>query len=375
MPCHAARRAIQAERRPMRPADGDPPGQLLPVLLAGGAGSRLWPLSTDDRPKPFHRLTGDRTLFQETLVRLEGWGARPALVVCGARHAALVAEQAAEIGPGPVSVLAEPHARDTAPAIALAALHASAGGGDPLILVMPCDHHIRDARRFRAAVEAAIPLAADGGLVTFGVEPAGAETGYGYIRRGAAVGTAGYRVDGFVEKPDRERAERLVADGRHAWNSGIFLFRASSVIAELDRHRPELMETCRHAWAGAGRPVDEAVFARCEAVSIDRAVMERTCAARMVMLDAGWSDVGSWDAVCAFGARDARGNVSHGDAAVVGGGGNYVHAGLRRVVLVGVSDLVVVETPDGVLVTTRAAAQHVGRSVLGRPGARGSEEI
>ena len=348
----------------MRDSQTDLQALIQPVLLAGGSGTRLWPLSTARLPKQFLRLVGNRTLFQQTLARVAPWLKRPPLVVCGIRHTDIVASQAEAIGCAGVTVLSEPHPRNTAPAVALAALRASAGGENPLMLVMPCDHAIGDLVRFRAAVSVAAPLAADGGLVTFGVAPTRPETGFGYIRRGIAIGDAGFAVEAFVEKPDRDRAARYLADGGYAWNSGIFLFQAGAVIAELDRLCPDLMETCRQAFGdGTTDAIDAEAFAGCPAISLDHAVMERTERARVVMLDAGWSDVGSWDAVRELGVPDANGNVCDGDVTLSESTGNYVRAD-RPVVLVGVSNLVVVSTADGIAIVARDRARQMNQTVM-----------
>lgn len=360
----------------MRGSQTDLQGLIQPVLLAGGSGTRLWPLSTPALPKQFLRLAGEHTLFQQTLARTEGWLMRQPLVVCGMGHVPVVSRQAKAIGCAGVSIIAEPHPRNTAPAVALAALNASAAGDDPLMLVMPCDHAIRDIERFRAAVSAAASLAEDGGLVTFGVAPTRPETGFGYIRRGIAIGDAGFAVEMFVEKPDHERAARYLADGGYAWNSGMFLFRARAVLKELDRLCPDLMDACRRSCGEGGtNGLDAEAFARCPAVSLDRAVMERTDRTRVVMLEAGWSDVGSWEAIRELSIADAEGNVCEGDVALSDATGNFIRTD-RPVLLVGVDDLIVVSTADGMVIVPRHRAQQISQiDMRGSTRQAGGEEI
>ncbi|MGN6468170.1 MAG: mannose-1-phosphate guanylyltransferase/mannose-6-phosphate isomerase, partial [Rhizobiaceae bacterium] len=337
---------------------------LLPIILAGGSGTRLWPLSRELFPKQFHALTGRLTMLQETIARLKGLDCADPLVICNEEHRFIVAEQLRANSVRPAEIILEPVGRNTAPAIALAALHASRSGADPLLLVLAADHLIRETDRFRESVGKAAALAEEGKLVVFGVVPDRPETGYGYIRRGAALGGNGFVVDRFEEKPDRVRAGAYVRDGGYYWNSGMFLFRASAFLAELKRFRPEILDACEQAIASAEEDmdfirVDADRFGASPAVSIDYAVMEKTAAAAMVPLDAGWSDIGSWSALRDVQEGDGEGNVLMGDVLALDSRDTLVRAESRLVTVVGVEDLVVVETKDAVLVAHKDHVQKV----------------
>jgi len=360
---------------PMAPA-------LIPVILAGGAGERLWPLSRESHPKPFLRLLGDRTLFRRALDRVRmlsrgGVEAEPPWVVCNESHRFLVGQECgdADVVPGPV--LLEPMPRNTAPAVALAALHAIRSGEDPLLLVLPADHHIGDENAFADAVQNALARASAGGLVTFGVTPTFAHTGYGYIRaRGPGAGqrelACPLAVVEFIEKPPRQAAERMLADGSHYWNSGMFLFRASAFLEELNRHQPALAQACQEAMRApdedayrcrAGGPEVHflrpgAAFAQAPGVSIDHGVMEHTDRAWVLPVDCGWSDVGAWPALRDL-VSDADGNVVRGDVAVLEAKDSVVLAESRLVAVLGVDNAVVVETPDAVLVADGSGVERV----------------
>ncbi|MCV0396053.1 MAG: mannose-1-phosphate guanylyltransferase/mannose-6-phosphate isomerase [Rhizobiaceae bacterium] len=336
----------------------------VPVIMAGGSGTRLWPLSRQLYPKQFHALTGGLSLLQETVARLEGLDAAHPLPICNEEHRFIVAEQLREIGHGEAAILLEPVGRNTAPAIALAALHATRLGDDPLLLVLAADHAIGNVAAFRAAVETASLIARDGYLVTFGIVPDRPETGFGYIERGAPLQHGGHAVASFAEKPDGPTAEAYLAGGKHFWNSGMFMFRAGRYLKELERHRPDIARACRAAMAET-RPdlqfvrVDEEAFRACPSDSIDYAVMEKTDRAAMVPLDAGWNDVGSWSALRDIMPRDDNGNVLIGDVVALSSRDNLVHGDDRLVALLGVSDLVVVDTKDALLVAHRDAVQQV----------------
>lgn len=351
---------------------------LVPVILSGGAGTRLWPLSRELYPKQLLPLVSEHTMLQETARRLDGLEVSAPIVVCNDAHRFLVAEQLRVIGMPARAILLEPQGRNTAPAIALAA-HAAlaADEGDPLLLVLPADHVIRDTPAFQKAVAAALPAARDGALVTFGVVPSGGETGYGYIQRGKGQG-AGFGIVSFVEKPAREKAEQFVLSGNYYWNSGMFLFRARRYLEELEEHAPDIASVCRAASASARRDldfsrIDGAVFAGCRSESIDYAVMEKTSAAIVVPLDAGWSDVGSWDALYANSERDARGNVLRGDVVAEDTQGSFLYSESRLLATVGLTDYVVVETKDAVLVAPRSRVQDV-KQLVARLKAEGRYE-
>lgn len=342
---------------------------MTPVILSGGSGTRLWPLSRAGYPKQFLPLTGAQSLFQLTLLRLAGLaGSNAPLVVCNDEHRFLIAEQAREAGVALAGILLEPAARNTAPAIALAALQARQSGDDPLLLVLPSDHVFTDAPAFQAAVQAAVPAAEAGQLVTFGIVPTHAETGYGYILAGQDRGDGGFAVQRFVEKPDQATAERYLAEGGYYWNSGMFLFKASVYLAELARHAPAMVAACEAAMKAARQDldfcrVDKATFEACPSDSVDYAVMEKTERAVVVPMAAGWNDVGAWPAVWQVVARDAQGNASRGDVLMQDCRDCYVHASSRLVSLLGVEDLVVVETADAIMVAHKQRAQDVKKLV------------
>ena len=337
---------------------------ILPVVLAGGSGTRLWPLSRALHPKQFLALTGGPSMMQETLLRLARLdGALDPCIVCSEENRFLAAEQCREIGRPWSAIVLEEAPRGTAPAAALAACRALAAGEDPALLVVPSDGYVEDAGRFREAVSAGLGAAEKGSLVTFGVPPTGPETGYGYIRPGEALDGGARRVAGFVEKPDRAAAERYVESGEFLWNSGMFLFKASAWAAALSRHAPEILARCREAVEAGAADLDffrpGPAFARAPVASIDRAVMEKTDAAVVERLETGWSDVGSWPALHAVSAVDGAGNALAGDAVAVDTANSLVRAESRLVVTLGVDRLIVVETADAVLVAAREAAQRV----------------
>lgn len=343
---------------------------IIPVILSGGSGSRLWPLSRAMRPKQFLGVTEQQTLFQLTLARVQQLdGALSPIIVANHEHRFLAAEQARVLGVDPTAILLEPMGRNTAPAIAVAALQARADNTDPLILVMPSDHIIRDIAAFNTAVALARDAASDGLLVTFGIVPDRAETGYGYVMAGDLLKPAGvHQVARFVEKPDLETAQAYVASGQYCWNSGMFMFRASVFLEELAAHRPDIREGAEKAWHNAHRDLefirlDKEAFAACPSESVDYAVMEKTRNAAMVSLDAGWNDVGAWPAVWESQAKDDSGNAGRGDFMFEDASGCYVHADHRLVTLLGTQDLFVIETSDAVLVGHKDHAQGVKKIV------------
>ncbi len=342
---------------------------LLPVILSGGAGTRLWPLSRELYPKQLLPLIGEHTMLQETALRLKGLDAGAPVVVCNEAHRFLVAEQLRQLNIEPLAILLEPFGRNTAPAIALAALAATAGpaDADPVLLVLPADHVVRDIAAFQKAVLTALPAAEAGRLVTFGIVPGTPETGYGYIQRGQADGNT-YRIARFVEKPSLERAQEFLAGQDHYWNSGMFMFRARRYLEELERFAPAIAQACRAALAGAKADLDFArvdakAFQACPADSIDYAVMEKTADAVVVPLDAGWSDVGSWSSLHDASNPDANGNVARGDVLSEDTKGSYLHSESRLVAAVGLEDHVVIETKDAVLVAPKSRVQDVKKLV------------
>jgi len=356
-----------------------PSSPILPVIMAGGSGTRLWPLSRELYPKQFLPLAGPDSMLQNTVTRLRGLPVSPPLVICNETHRFLVAEQLRQLDALDRNVLLEPAGRNTAPAVALAALHAIRDGADPLLLVLAADHVIRDAPAFQAAVRTALPLADAGYLVTFGIVPTGPETGYGYIRRGEPLSTGdtpiatdetagpcrlSFRVAAFVEKPSHDVAEQYLASDQYLWNSGLFLLRASRYLAELEQYRPDIAAACRTAMAHTQADldfvrVDAAAFAACPAESIDYAVMEKTDAAVVVPMDVGWSDVGAFAALWDVLPKDAEGNVMRGDVMAHDSHNNLLLSENALVATVGLHDTVVVQTKDAVLVAPRARVQEV----------------
>ncbi|WP_448673756.1 mannose-1-phosphate guanylyltransferase/mannose-6-phosphate isomerase [Pseudoxanthomonas mexicana] len=339
--------------------------QLQPVLLSGGSGTRLWPLSREAYPKQFLPLAGDDTMVQATWRRVEALADLAPIVVANEEHRFLVAEQLRQVGAPVPAILLEPVGRNTAPAIAAAALQAMAGGADPLLLVLPSDHVVRDAAGFQRAVREALSAAEAGALVTFGIVPDAPETGFGYIQAEAGDGLR--QVLRFVEKPDAATARSYLDAGGYYWNSGMFLFRASRYLEELARFRPDIVDAVRAAHAGARHDgdfvrLDKDAFGACPSDSIDYAVMEKTADAMVLPVDIGWNDVGSWSALWDVAERDADGNAHHGDVIAVDSRNSYAYA-QRLVALVGVDDIVVVETDDAVLVARKDKVQEVKQVV------------
>ena len=352
---------------------------LHPVILAGGAGARLWPLSLPERPKQYLSLLGGKTMLQGTLARLEGMPVEPPLIVCNESHGELALKQMSDAGLPPQAAILEPEGRNTAPALTLAALHlqqSASQNEDPMMLAMPADNVVRSPKEFQRSLNAALPLARAGHMVTFGIFPLQPHTGYGYIRRERFLQQgpglpAAMKVAAFVEKPDLETAQAYLRDGRYLWNSGIFLTTASVWLRALNRCRPDILQSCQRAHAAAARdglfvhPHREH-FLACHADSIDYAVMEKTAEApeirvAVVPLAGGWSDLGSWAQVWEERDGDADGNVTQGSVHLESAQNSLVLANGRTVAVIGLDDVVVVETPDAILVASREKVQDVRR--------------
>lgn len=335
---------------------------IIPVILSGGSGTRLWPMSRPERPKQLLSLTSEETMLQLTAQRTGGDGYAAPIVVANARHADMVEQQLSSVGATAQALILEPTGRNTAPAIALAAI--AAGGGDAPLLVMPSDHVIADVAAFHAAIQAALPLVEDGWLVTFGITPDAAETGYGYIQVGEDVAPGVHRVVRFVEKPAREIADAMVASGDHAWNGGIFLFRADKYLAALGAHASAMLVATQEAMGkathdGARIYPDAEAFARSPADSIDYAVMEKADRVAVVPVEMGWSDLGSWDALHTISTLDEGGNATSGSVIVLDSSNCLVRTDGARVAMVGVSDLIVVVSGDDILILPRGRSQEV----------------
>ena len=339
--------------------------KITPVILSGGSGTRLWPLSRKMFPKQFINLHANLTMLQNTVTRLAGLEINTPIVVCNEDHRFIVAEQMRQIGIDHPVIILEPEGKNTAPAIALAAIHdESINGSDSVLLVLAADHVIADAEAFHHSINKALAAAKDQKLVTFGIVPTQPETGYGYIHYDVAQQVEVYPVTGFVEKPDLETAKHYLAAGNYLWNSGMFMFTASQYMLELERYHPEMARVTRAAMAGEATDldfirIDAKLFATCPADSIDYAIMEKTQHARVVPLDAGWNDIGSWSSLWDVNDKDTEGNSLHGDVMMFDAHNNLAMSESRLLAAVGVDDLIMVETKDAVLVASKDKSQEV----------------
>ncbi len=344
-----------------------PPGKIVPVLMSGGAGSRLWPMSRELYPKQLHSLCSERSMLQDTALRV-GDGERFAapMVVCNQEHRFIIAEQMRQIGLPPAAIVLEPVGRNTAAACAVAALKIVESDPEGLMLVLPADHQIQNSKAFLAAVERAAAAAAAGRFVTFGIQPTAPETGYGYIRRGDALAglTDAFAVAAFVEKPARDVAQRYLDSGEFYWNSGMFLFPAARMLEALEEYEPAVVAACRKALAVGCADLeflrlDPDAFAAAPSISIDYALMERTDKAAVIPADIGWTDVGSWSSLWEIGDKDIGGNVVVGDVLAEGVSNSYIRSEDQLTAVVGLDGVVVVATPDAVLVAAKDKAQDV----------------
>ncbi|WGZ90466.1 MAG: mannose-1-phosphate guanylyltransferase/mannose-6-phosphate isomerase [Candidatus Thiocaldithrix dubininis] len=341
---------------------------LIPLVISGGSGTRLWPLSRKQRPKQFLPVIGDLTLFQSTLLRLQDIAdIEPTLVVCNESHRYMVAEQLRELNLENQGIILEPFGRNTAPAIALAALYLKQQNKDAHLLVLPADHVITDIEAFYEAISSAVSISSDGYLATFGIRPNKPETGYGYIRKGQGINNNAFLVSAFVEKPDITTAKKYLDEGDFLWNSGMFLFKASRYLEELEKFYPSILDTCIKALPEDCKKdfifVNEKEFSNCIDISIDYAVMEKADSAAVIPLNAGWNDVGAWSSVWEVGTKDQDGNVLRGDTLLHNAHRNLVYTEQRLVTLVGVDNLVVVDTKDATLVAHRDKVQDVKKIV------------
>lgn len=344
---------------------------VIPVVLCGGSGTRLWPLSRTIHPKQLLPLFNEKTMLQNTLARVQGvdTSVNP-IVICNQEYRFLVAEQLRELGLNKVDIILEPEGRNTAPAVAVAALHLKRNNQDPILLVMPADHVIKDREQLMQAVAEGVELANQGMMVTFGINPNKPETGYGYIQKGERLKTAtSYQAQRFVEKPSLEKARDYLASGNYCWNSGMFLFRASTFLAALEEFAPDILQACEQAMGGIKTDLDfyrlnnEFLFARNE--SIDYAVMEKANNIAIVPLTTEWSDVGSWDVLWQISQKDADGNVLRGQVITEQVSNSYLRAEKRLLAVTGVSDLVVVETSDSILVSHKDTCQNI-KTLVGK---------
>lgn len=345
---------------------------LIPVVMAGGSGTRLWPLSRQLRPKQFQNLVGKQTMLQATLARLEGLDKSAPTVICNEEHRFLVAEQLREQGVQGATILLEPVGKNTAPAIALAALSAASAtpdvNQDPVLLVLAADHHIADVPVFVQSVKVAYKLAEQGKLVTFGVVPTEPHTGYGYILRGEQLAAGGFAVSEFVEKPDLTLAQQYLESGDYYWNSGCFMFKASRYLQALEQFRPDILAACKQSMELAHGDldfvrVDKEAFEACASESIDYAVMEKAADVAVVPLDVGWSDIGSWSSLWEIGEKDASGNVCTGDVITESTTDCLIHSEHKLVAAIGLENLVIVETKDALLVADKNSVQDVKKIV------------
>ncbi|MDO8953661.1 MAG: mannose-1-phosphate guanylyltransferase/mannose-6-phosphate isomerase [Gammaproteobacteria bacterium] len=338
--------------------------KIYPVILSGGSGTRLWPLSRKEYPKHLIPLIDKQSLLQKTLERLAELPCHGPMLICNQDQRFMVAEQLHEIGLDQASIILEPMGRNTAPALAIAALSALEQDPEAIMLVLPADHMINDTAKFTHAVKQALPYAIDNHLVTFGILPTSAHTGYGYIQCGESLSDNAFQVAKFVEKPSLQLAEDYLKSGDYYWNSGMFVFKAAAYLAELERYQPEIVSHCRQAWGLRKHDldfirVDETAFALSPNISIDYAVMEKTTLAAMVPLDAGWSDVGAWSALFDVNAKDSAGNITEGDVWVDNVTDSYLYAQSRLLAVVGVKDHIIIETADAVLVADKSHAEQV----------------
>lgn len=337
---------------------------VIPVIIAGGSGTRLWPLSREQYPKQFLSLApGKPTLLQQTVLRLQGLDYEAPMTICNEEHRFLAAEQLRTTGLDDLHILLEPVGRNTAPAIALAAFQATRQSDDAILVVLPADHAIKDAGAFQQSIRAAVTLAKDGKLVTCGIVPTRAETGYGYIKQGQQL-KQGYCVEKFVEKPELEIAESYIKQGGFLWNSGIFVFQAQQYLEELRCYAPDIFNACKSAMLNTEKDlsftrVNRNAFETCPSQSIDYAVMEKTRNAAVVPMAAGWSDVGSWSALWEISPKDPAGNATSGDVYLQACKDNYVHSTDRLVVGIDVENLIIVETNDALLVASKAQSQMI----------------
>ncbi|WNO61869.1 mannose-1-phosphate guanylyltransferase/mannose-6-phosphate isomerase [Rheinheimera sp. MMS21-TC3] len=357
---------------------------MIPVILSGGSGTRLWPLSRAKKPKQFLPLLNDKSMLQNTVLRLQGLaGLQQPMVICNEDHRFMVAEQFRELAQGTPTILLEPQGRNTAPAIAVAALQALKVDTDPVLLVLAADHAIKNIPAFHQAIDLALPAAEAGKLVTFGIVPTSAHTGYGYIKQGQSlqdsVSKNVYAVEAFQEKPDAATAQQFINAGNYFWNSGMFMFKASTFLTELSQFSPDILAAAKQALALAKADLDFIrldydAFTASPSDSIDYAVMEKSANAVMVSLDAGWSDVGSWDSLWQIMAKDNSGNASRGDVLLEQCSNSYINAEERLVTVIGLDDVIVVETKDAVLVANKAHIQGV-KNIVSKLQSYGRSEV
>ena len=340
---------------------------ILPVIMAGGTGSRLWPLSRELYPKQFLSFGNEYTMLQTTIKRLDGLTDNLPLVLCNEEHRFLAAEQLRQLDKLNKNLILEPYVRNTAPAIAIAALHVLSSNGDTNMLVLAADHIIQNTEAFHKTVQQAVIHSEQGKLVTFGIVPNAAETGYGYIKKGAAIGDA-FEISAFVEKPNLSLAEQYFKSKDYLWNSGMFMFKASRYLEELNKFRPDILRACEEAYVDRHidndfMRIDEKLFYNCPSDSIDYAVMEKTASAVVSPLDAGWNDIGSWSALLDISDKDTNGNYIKGDVLSMGCKDSYIYSESMLVAALGLKDTIIVQTKDAILVADRYSVQNVKKIV------------